>query len=177
MRTIAAFLALTGLAAATSAAQARPGAEIGTSVGVTILSQSGTSLTTIGIPAGLGPFAQPSVYATFFPTPSLMIEPQVGLAHISGSTNSVTTVELGAQFGYLVTPAERGSAYVAANVGWQTFSVTGSASGVGVGGAVGYRAQVGRGFAVRLEARYRHWMGDFDGLNEIGFGIGLGGII
>jgi len=28
-----------------------------------------------------------------------------------------------------------------------------------------------------LEGHYRRWLGDFDGLNEIGFGIGLGGII
>jgi len=30
---------------------------------------------------------------------------------------------------------------------------------------------------VRFEGRYRHWLGDFDGLNEFGFVVGLGGII
>ena len=178
MRITATFLVLTGLAAATGAAQAKQSeVEIGTSVGVTILSRSGTSATVIGIPAGVGPVAQPSIYATFFPTPSVMIEPQLGLTHVSSSGSSATMVDLGAQLGYLVTPAERGSAYVAANVGWQSISDFGSIHGVGVGGALGYRARVGRGAAVRFEARYRHWMGDFDGLNEIGFGIGLGGII
>jgi hypothetical protein len=177
MRIIAAFLTLTCFAAAASPAQAKQSVEIGTSLGVTIYSGSGPSATVIGVPAGLGPAAQPSIYATFFATPSVMIEPQMSLAHISSSGSSTTMFDMGAQLGYLVTPAERGSPYVAANVAYQTISDFSSFHGFGVGGALGYRARVGRGFAVRLEARYRHWMGDFDGLNEIGFGIGLGGII
>ncbi|HEV2751824.1 MAG TPA: outer membrane beta-barrel protein [Gemmatimonadales bacterium] len=179
MRITAAFLVLTCFAVATSAAQATQSeVEIGTSLGVTTYSRSGSSsVTVIGVPAGVGPAAQPSIYATFFVTPSVMIEPQLSFAHLSGSGSSTTMVDLGAQLGYLVTPSERSSPYVAANVAWQTISDVSSFHGVGVGGALGYRARIGRGFAVRFEARYRHWMGDFDGLNEIGFGIGLGGII
>ena len=177
MRRIAVFLALTCFAAAASSAQAKQSVEIGTSLGVTIFSQSGHSATVIGVPAGLGPAAQPSIYATMFATPSVMVEPQLALAHLSESGRSTTMMDLAVQLGYLVTPAERSSPYVAANVAYQILSDFGSFHGVGVGGALGYRARVGRGLAVRFEARYRHWLGDFDGLNEIGFGIGLGGII
>ena len=177
MRIIAALLTLTCVAAAASSAQAKQSVEIGTSLGVTIFSRSGNSATLIGVPAGLGPAAQPSIYATIFATPSVTVEPQLAFAHLSGSGSSTTIMDLGAQLGYLVTPTERSSPYVAANVAYQIISDFGSLHGVGVGGALGYRARVGRGFAVRFEARYRHWMGDFDGLNEIGFGIGLGGII
>jgi len=177
MRIITAFLTLTCFAAAASPAQVKQSVEIGTSLGVTIYSRAGNSATLIGVPAGVGPAAQPSIYATFFATPSIMIEPQVSFSHISGSGSSATMFDLGAQLGYLVTPAERSSPYVAANAAYQTISDFSSIHGFGVGGALGYRARVGRGLAVRVEARYRHWMGDFEGLNEIGFGIGLGGII
>ncbi|HKW40389.1 MAG TPA: outer membrane beta-barrel protein [Gemmatimonadales bacterium] len=177
MRVTAAFLVLTCLAAATAAAQEKQSVEIGTSLGVTTLSRSGSTATVVGAPASLGPAAQPSVYATIFATPSVTIEPQLGLTHVSGSGSSLTMVDMGAQVGYLFTPAERGSPYLAANAAYQTVSGFSSVHGVGVGGALGYRVRIGRGFAVRLEGRYRHWMGDFDGLNEIGFGIGLGGII
>jgi hypothetical protein len=82
------------------------------------------------------------------------------------------------QTGYMFTPLERHSGYVAANVGLQHFGGDiGSATGVGFGGTLGYRVRVGVGFAIRFEGRFRHWVADFDGINEIGFGIGLGGII
>jgi Outer membrane protein beta-barrel domain len=177
MRITAAILVLTCSAAATAAAQEKQSVEIGTSLGVTIFTGSGPTVTAIGAPAAFGPAAQPSVYATIFATPSVTIEPQLGLMHVSGSGTSITMVDVGTQVGYLVTPAERGSPYVAANVAYQTVSDFSSLHGVGVGGALGYRVRVGRGLAVRLEGRYRHWMGDFHGLNEIGFAVGLGGIL
>lgn len=154
-------------------------AEIGTALGVTILSQSGTSMTDVGVPAGGGPLAQPSIYATIFTSPSVMLEPQVSVVFISSGGRTTTAFDLGVQLGYLTTPAERNSAYVAANAAWQTFSTGGgySQKGLGLGGAVGYRMRVGAGFAVRLEARYRRWHGDFSGVNEFGLGVGLGGIL
>jgi hypothetical protein len=110
-----------------------------------------------------------------------MFEPQLSFLSLSSGGSSVTAFDLGVQLGYLATPAEPNSAYVAANAAWQTYSAGGaygnSHSGLGLGGAVGYRMRVGAGFAVRLEARYRRWHGDFNGLNEVGFGIGLGGIL
>jgi hypothetical protein len=180
MRRAAALLFVTCSAATAASAQRQnPSAEIGTSLGVTILSQSGTSVTYVGVPAAGGPLAQPSIYATIFTSPSVMFEPQVSFLSISSGGQNTTAFDLGVQLGYLATPAERNSAYVAANAAWQTFSTGGgySQNGAGLGGAVGYRMRVGAGFAVRLEARYRRWLGGFSGLNEFGIGMGLGGII
>jgi hypothetical protein len=180
MRRVAALLFATCAAANAANAQAQnPSAEIGTSLGVTILSQSGTSLTHLGVPVGSGPLVQPSLYATIFTSPSVMFEPQVSVLSVSTQGRTTTAFDLGVQLGYLATPAARNSGYVAANAAWQTFSTGGgySQTGLGLGGAVGYRMRVGAGFAVRLEARYRRWLGGFSGLSEFGIGMGLGGIL
>jgi hypothetical protein len=183
MRTVAALLSCSLLGATIVAAQEKPGAEIGTSLGVTILSQSGTSVTHIGIPAGLGPVAQPSIYATIFVSPSVTIEPQVGFSRISSSGATLTFVDLAGQLGYWFTPRQKASAYLAASLAYQSlsqsspFGGTTKNSGPGAGGEIGYRIKVGTGFAVRLTARYRRWFSDFKDLNEFGFAIGLGGLI
>jgi hypothetical protein len=78
---------------------------------------------------------------------------------------------------YLFNSDRRQSPYFGANVAFQNVSAGGSASGVGVGGALGYRFRIGRGFALRIVGQYRRWLGDYDGVNEIGLGLGLGGII
>jgi hypothetical protein len=178
-RAVARLFATYSAAIAVNAHAQKPSAEIGTALGVTILSQSGTSLTHVGVPAAGGPLAQPSIYATIFTSPSVMFEPQLQFLSISSGGRTTTAFDLGVQLGYLATPAERNSGYMAANAAWQTFSTGGgySQNGLGLGGAIGYRMRVGAGFAVRLEARYRRWLGGFNGLNEVGFGMGLGGII
>jgi len=107
-----------------------------------------------------------------------MVEPQVAFANISGgSGDDFTMVLVGVQVAYLFNPRQRSSPYVGPNAAFQRISAGGTLSGIGLGGALGYRFRVGAGFAVRLEGRYRRWLDDYDGLNEIGFAIGLGGII
>jgi hypothetical protein len=182
MRTIAAVLVLSCLGLTAVRGQAKKqSAEIGMSLGVTILSASGSTITTVGIPVDAGPlplFARPAMYATIFVTPSVMIEPQVAFSNISGGGSTTFTMLLiGSQFGYLVSPEQRSSVYFAANAAFQHLSANGTASGLGVGGALGYRFAVGKGLALRLEGRYRRWLNDFDGINEIGFSLGIGGII
>ena len=179
-RAVALLFATCSAAIAANAQTQNPSAEIGTSLGVTILSQSGTSITYVGVPAGVGALAQPSIYATIFTSPSVMFEPQLSFLSLSRGGRNTTALDLGVQLGYLATPAERNSAYVAGNAAWQTLSTGGggySQNGLGLGGAVGYRMRVGAGFAVRVEARYRRWLGGFSGLNEFGIGMGLGGIL
>ena len=66
MRVFAALLSCSLIGATVGAAQEKRGVEIGTSLGVTILSQSGVSVTFIGVPAALGAAAQPAIYATMF---------------------------------------------------------------------------------------------------------------
>lgn len=179
MRTAAGFLLVVATTAA--AQEKKQSVEIGTSLGVTIVSHSGESFTAFGIPVGQGPapvFGQGSIYTTFFVSPSVMVEPQVTLTHLSGSGTSITVLGLNAQTGYLFSPLTRNSGYFAASVGVQHFGGDiGDETGFGFGGSMGYRVRVGTGFAIRFEARYRHWVGDFDGINEIGLSMGLGGII
>jgi hypothetical protein len=163
------------LVPALAAAQSRSSVEIGSSVGVTILTANGSTLTHIGVP-GAGIQASPMVFVTYIQS-NLMVEPQLALTSISGGGGSATEVGAALQLGYLFTPGGRGSGYLGANAALESFSGDITGSGTAFGGAVGYRARVGRGSAVRLEARYRHWLGDFDGLNEIAFGIGLAGIL
>ena len=182
MRVMTPLLPLTCLVLTTAAAQERKqSAEIGTSLGVTILSTSGSSITTVGIPVDAGPlpfFARPALYASIFVTPSVVIEPQVAFANISGGSGSdFTMVLVGSQFAYLFRPERRKSPYLGANAAFQSLSAGGTVNGLGLGGALGYRFRIGAGFALRLEGRYRRWLNDFDGINEIGFAVGLGGII
>ena len=62
---------------------------------------------------------------------------------------------------------------------FQTVSLSGgggSASGPGLGAALGYRFKVRNNLALRLDGRYRRWFSDYQERNEIGFGLGLGAI-
>src|SRR5260370_16656407 len=97
-----------------------------------------------------------------------MSEPQLSFLSLSSGGRNTTALDLGVQLGYLATPAERNSTYVAANAAWQTLSTGGggySQNGLGLGGAVGYRMRVGAGFPVRLEGPYRRWLRAFPAPN------------
>lgn len=164
------------LAGSVAAAQSESQVEVGTMVGVTILSQSGTSLTHIGIP-GDGIQASPTLYATFFAGPSVMIEPAIAWTYLSSGGSHLNSLAVSGQLGYLLSPTESASPYLAANVAFQTISDGSSVSGPAVGGAVGYRFKVRNNLAIRLDARYRRWFSDFKGLNEFGIGLGIGAIL
>src|SRR5437667_11617979 len=99
---------------AAGAQGAKTNTEVGTSVGVTILSVSGGggSITHVGIP-GDGLQASPTIYATLFASPSVMVEPQVAFTLLSSGGTTLTSVGLALQVGYLFTPAQSGSAYFA----------------------------------------------------------------
>ena len=179
MRTLAALLSCTLLGTTIAPAQTKPGVEIGTTLGVTILSRFGTSTTYIGIPVGLGPAAQPSIYATIFASHSVTIEPQVGFARVSSNGATRTFVDVAAQLGYWFTPGQKESAYLAASLAYQDVSSSSSiaTTEAGLGGEIGYRIRVGTGFAIRFTARYRRWLSDFGDFNEFGVAMGLGGLI
>src|SRR5438034_6520108 len=87
MRIGTALLCLSCSAATAAAQEKKQSVEIGTSLGVTVLSQSGETFTTVGVPVAQGPvplFGQATLYATIFATPSVMIEPQLSFSHLSG---------------------------------------------------------------------------------------------
>lgn len=160
---------------AIAAAQGKPMVEVGTHLGVTIQSVSGSSLTHFGAP-GQGILGQPTIYATVFAGDALMLEPQVALNIISGGGSTVTSVGLGADIGYLLKGPTTNSPFIAASGAFQSVSGGGSStSDEAVGAKVGYRILIGSSVGVRVEAGYRRWF-DSD-INEITAGIGIGGVI
>ena len=182
MRSIFAVIAALSVAGSTAAAQGKPSAEVGTSLGVTILTQSGAnSVTHVGIPASAGPAAtlSPMVYASIFASPSVIVEPQVSFSSTSTGGETFTLFLFAAQVGYLFTPSQSSSPYVAVSGAFQTVSPGGgtpSSNGPGFGGEVGYRFKVKSSVALRVDGRYRRWFSDFKDVNEIGFAFGLGAI-
>jgi hypothetical protein len=182
MRRILATLTALSLVGTLATAQGKPSAEVGTSLGVTILSQSGAdNVTHVGLPGGAGPLStfSPIVYASIFATPSVLVEPQVSFSSTSSGGQTLTIFLVAAQVGYLFTPSATGSPYVAVSGAYQTFSPGGgatSSNGPGFGGEVGYRFKLKSSLALRIDGRYRRWFSDFKDINEIGFGLGLGAI-
>jgi len=176
MRRIPSVMAALFLVGSVAAAQTSQRTEVGTMLGVTILSQSGTSITHVGVP-GDGIQASPALYATVFVTPSVMFEPQLAFTYLSTSGSHLTSLGVAAQVGYLFSPSASGSPYLAANLAFQSISNGASVSGPAAGASAGYRFKVKSDLAVRFDVRYRRWFSDFKDLNEIGFGIGFGGLL
>lgn len=91
--TVVGLVMVAALTSELAIAQDTPGVEIGTSAGVTIISAFGDSETHVGIPGGVGPLTtfSPILYATFFATPSVMVEPQISVSSTSGSGSTLTS--------------------------------------------------------------------------------------
>src|SRR5438093_13589259 len=72
-------LLLASAVAAQGKPSAKPAPEIGTMVGVTIVSQSGFSTTNVGVPRGIVRVSSfsPTLYGTIFSSPSVIVELQV----------------------------------------------------------------------------------------------------
>src|SRR2546428_2035225 len=172
MRIGTALLCLSCSAATAAAQEKKQSVEIGTSLGVTVLSQSGGTFTTVGAPVAEGRiplFGQATLYATIFATPSVMIEPQLSFSHLSGGGSSLTLIGGAANIGYLFTATERASPYVAASLGVESLSGDlGAASGVGLGGSGGYRPRARAGLALRVEGPHRPRLGGFHRLDQVG---------
>ncbi len=145
--------------------------EVGTrAIGVDILANGGT-LTGVSIPGG-GILLGPTVYLMYFPSPNIMVGPEVNFNVRSGGGSTVTKLGAAGWVGYLFTPAAN-SAYLAGNIALQFVSFDGSSNTeFAVGGAVGYRAVVIQHVAVGVEGGYRRWF-DVD-INEIVISLKLG---
>lgn len=158
-----------------AAAQGGPVVEIGTGLGAAIQSAAGATLTHIGVP-GQGILGQPTIYASFFPGGTVLVEPQIALNIISSGGETLTTIGLGGQLGYLFRGAAINSPFIAAAFAYQSVSGGGASAGeAGAGGKAGYRVLIGSGVGLRIEAGYRRW---FDShINEFTIGIGIGAIV
>ncbi len=113
-------------------AQGKPVVEIGTDLGLTILSSGGESYTLFNIP-GQGILGQPTIRATFFAGRSLTIEPQLALTWLSGDGGTQTRVGLGGQIGYLFNGSTAKSFYLAGSLAYYSISdeITDGDFGVG----------------------------------------------
>ncbi len=146
--------------------------EIGTRVfGADILTGNGT-LTNISIPGG-GIFTGSTSYLMFFPSPSIMIGPEIGFGVLDGGGTTITTLGSAVSIGYLFSTTPN-SAYLSGNVALQYVSLSGSGSEteLGAGAAIGYRAQPISHVAVGVEGGYRRWF-DLE-VNEIIVSLKLG---
>lgn len=148
--------------------------EIGTqAIGIVRVSQSDFSTTHLAIPGG-EVVHLPTLYAAFFVTPALAIEPAVTYQHHSDGGSSWMGAALLRLGGYFAR-AQQDSPFLYGEVGVLGTGVEShseSHGGVGVGG--GYRWLVAdRRLALRLEARVRRWMTDPDE-TEIGLALAAG---
>lgn len=171
MRIPVLLLAASLLVAVAAPAQEGDKVEVGTTAGVT-LAVNGDSEFFVGIPGTGSVLLAPTIYATIFASPALMIEPQLLFWYSGAAEEAIFSGFL--QAGYLFTPLTPGSFYVAATGGW--VNLGGDIKSAIAGGGGGYRFHVGDGAAVRLEARYRRWLCDGCSLNEITFAIGAGAV-
>lgn len=175
MRSLSIWVVVAAFVPGLTVAQDRSVAEIGTSLGLTIQSAGGNTLTHFGIP-GQGILGQPTIYASIFTRGGLLVEPQVAFNLLSSGGSTVTTVGIAGDLGYLFNGPDASSGYLAGGATLQAVSGGGSSdSEFALGARVGYRAVVGSGLAVRVEGGYRRWL-DAE-LNEFRIGLGIGGVV
>ena len=152
-------------------------AEIGVGiVGLSVYSQEGETITTLGAP-GSTFFMPGTVYASFFVTRRLALEPQLGVVYFSGDDSSFHIATFAGQVGYFFKGRERPSPYVfgrgsLTNVGGEGESDTASS----LGGGLGYRLPLGGRALLRFEGRYDHrFEQDFDsGADTFSVSVSLG---
>jgi hypothetical protein len=150
--------------------------EIGTQLGVAASFTEGDDATTFGIP-GAGTFGGlATLYLTVFPDPAILVEPQIHMQIISGGGESFSILSGILQVGYLFSPRQRASPYIAAHGGAIRFSNGESDTAGAVGASLGLRQKVGPGGVMRFEIRYRRWMDEGFDLDELAFCLGLGGL-
>ena len=168
------FLSAAVLVPTLAFAQGKPVVEIGTDLGVTMLTSGGESSTVFNIP-GQGILGQPTIRATFFAGRSLTLEPQLALTWVSYDGGTQTRVGLGGQIGYLFKGSTAKSLYVAGSLALLSISEDNSDTDFGLGGKLGVRVPCGSSVGVRFEGGYRRWFNHE--INEITLGVGVGGIV
>ena len=153
MRTVAWALTLTLAAPCSIAAQdIQESFELGLAAGGFGIID-GSFLFRIPGPAFQG---SPALYARFFTSENIFIEPEFGLFFVEGDY----TVEMGFGVGYRFTPeAENGTFYATGGIGIaRTDAGPVSNNNVAPGVAGGYWLPLfDRAAAASVEARYRHW--------------------
>lgn len=155
--------------------QQKPSVELGGQIlGVTTLLESGERLTVIGLP-GAGLTGQSMLYASFFPSEALIVEPEFSFWSLSSDGETLSVLSLTGQLAYLFNGAARSSPYVSGHASVLRLSGDGdSDSTTGAGAGLGFRGIVRQYFSFRIEGRYRRWF-DSD-TNELSLLLTFGGI-
>lgn len=170
MHRVAFLLATALVSASTARAQSPTKLEVGTHVGATLAFGGGGTEVLVAAPTSGSFYGWPSLYFTVFPTPALMVEPQLGVAYSSADADVILIGVL--QLGYLLAPRATASPYFALQGGFTHF---GGLVDSGIAGAAfGYRFLIKDRLAVRAEAGYRRWLCSGCSLNEVTMQIGLG---
>lgn len=171
-----ALMILALIAPALAAAQERPVVEIGTRMGATIEAAGGQTLTYFGVP-GAGIMAQPAIYATFFTSDDMMVEPEIAFLHATSGGSTYTSFGAFVSAGPRFPSSDETGPYTLGSVGLQAVSGGGSSHAeAAIGARAGYRFVVDHALALRLDVGYRRWLGSSH-LNEITIGLGLGAVI
>ena len=152
-------------------------AEVGVGiVGVAVYTQDGETITTVGAPNGTF-FTPAAVYASFFVSPRLALEPQLGLVYFSGDDSSFHVATFAGQVDYFFKGKQRPSPYIFGrgsllNAGGEGESDTSWSAG----GGLGYRIPVGGRALLRFEGRFDHrFEQEFDsGANTFSVSVSLG---
>lgn len=158
--------------AGSAAAQETPAFELGTRLGLTVLNAGGETSTVFSAP-GAGFLSFPALYVSFFPSESMVIEPQLFLQRFGSDGNSSHAIGFAADLKFHSETVVRNSLY-----GLIDAAVVGGSGGdsqFGLGAGAGHRWIVRDVLGVSLEARFRRWL---DGeLNEITLALNLGTIL
>jgi len=174
MRKAALILAMSAFVAQTTAAQDRPGVELGTTLGATLsIPEEGDAILFIGVPGAGTLLSFPNLYLTLFPSPSFMVEPQVYFLFESDDSDIIFSGMM--QLGYLFSPQRSGSLFAAAHGGFYT--ITDGVDTGALGASFGYRTLLGEGAALRVEGRYRRWLCENCKLNDVSLVLGIGVIL
>jgi hypothetical protein len=163
-------------AVAPASAQSSKGVELGASLmNLSVVKPDGgrSTQTLFGMPSGMLGISGPGVYATFFVSQHIGIEPQAALWFRSVGANSSHVVNIAGQLDYFTAGHAESSPFIFASVGVIDFSDA-PTNPKTVGAGLGYRKRMGGRLCIRVDGRYNHLTDD--GGNMFAFNVSIGGL-
>jgi hypothetical protein len=159
-----------------ASAQSSKGVELGASLmNLSIVKPTGGGSTQklFGMPTGTLGIGGPGVYATFFATRHIGIEPQATLLVLSVGGDSSHVVNIAGQLDYFTAGHAVSSPFLFASAGVIDISAM-STNPKTVGAGLGYRWRMGGRLCIRVDGRYNHLTDD--GGNMVAFNVSIGGL-
>lgn len=171
------FLAATLVVTTASLAHAQPRAEVGASLVSAVIELGDDGVSTLGIPSGGFGILNPGMYTSLFVGTRVAIEPQISFIWASFDGESEHIVNFVGQFDYFAWGTSQRSPYVFATAGVVNVSDA-DYTPKSVGFGAGYRVPVGDRLTFRVDGRYTHFTGEFEGdeSDVLAFTLSIGGI-